>query len=41
MQMENGSETNYGDDGQDLNYTPNRDYDYTPNRDYNYSPQGI
>ena len=31
--------TDYGDDGQDLNYSPNRDYEYTPNRDYNYSPQ--
>jgi len=29
----------YGDDGQDLNYSPNRDYDYSPSSSDDYKPQ--
>ena len=29
----------HGDDGQDLNYTPNRDYDYSPSLSDDYKPQ--
>jgi len=34
--------TDYGDDGQDLNYSPNRDYEYAPQTSGNnngYTPQ--
>ena len=38
--IDNSEGTDYGDDGQKLNYNPNdRNYDYTPNRTYDYSPQ--